>query len=223
MLCQINYNILFYRVIYIYIYIMNNGILTKNFDAYNELTNNNRNEYVNNILNEYYVYNPNTINKEHMLKSVNKKLKELNDEERQEGEENPIESIDEPVKVITNQYDTKYSQGTSMYDNRGKYFDLYNFNKNFDDYIRQQQQQRLLNEKLKLTDLSTVDSIKIKPYQLPLNKMLINIKDTWFETYDKIIQGQNPLNNFNQDNFFYMGITFIVVSLIYVMLLFFFE
>ncbi len=202
---------------------MNNGILTKNFDAYNELTNNNRNEYVNNILNEYYVYNPNTINKEHMLKSVNKKLKELNDEERQEGEENPIESIDEPVKVITNQYDTKYSQGTSMYDNRGKYFDLYNFNKNFDDYIRQQQQQRLLNEKLKLTDLSTVDSIKIKPYQLPLNKMLINIKDTWFETYDKIIQGQNPLNNFNQDNFFYMGITFIVVSLIYVMLLFFFE
>ena len=201
---------------------MNNGVLTGNLDAYNEASNN-RNEYVNNILNEYYVYKPNTINKAHMLKSVNKQLNEINNEERREGETNPINSIDKPVEVTTNQYNTKYSQGTTMYDNRGKYFDLYDFNKDFDDYVRQQQKQRLLNEKLKLTDLSTIDSIKLKPYQLPLDKMLINVKDTWFELYDKAVEGENPLNNFNQDNFFYVGITFIVVALIYIILVFFFE
>ena len=201
---------------------MNNGILTGNLDAYNEI-NNNRNQYVNNISNEYYVYNPNTINKEQMLKEINKQLGEITNEERKQGEENPVDSIDKPIKVNTNQYDTKYSQGANMYDNKGKYFDLYDFNKNFDDYINQQQKQRLLNEKIKLTDLSIIDSIKIKPYQLPLNKMLINVKDTWFELYDKTIEGENPLKNFNEDNFFYVGITFIAVALIYIMLLFFFE
>jgi hypothetical protein len=110
-----------------------------------------------------------------------------------------------------------------MYDNRGKYFDLYDFNKDFDAYIRQQQKQRLLNEKLKLTDLSTVDSIKIKPYQLPIDKMLINTKDTWFEMYDKVMGGENPLTEINEEQFFYIGITLITVALMYVMLWFFFE
>ena len=201
---------------------MNNGNLIQGLDAYNEIGNN-RNEYVNNILNEYYLYNPNTINKEHILKDINKKLKEINDEERKEGIENPINSIDKPVKVVTDQYETPYSQGISMYDNRGKFFDLYDFNKDFDAYIRQQQKQRLLNEKLKLTDLSTIDSIKIKPYQLPIDKMLINVKDTWFEMYDKVMEGENPLNTINDDQFFYVGVTLIVVSLMYVMLWFFFE
>jgi hypothetical protein len=201
---------------------MDNGLLVDNLDAYNE-TSNNRNEYVNNILNEYYVYNPNTINKEHILKNINKQLNEINDEKRREGIENPIDSISTPGKVITNQYNTKYSQGETMYDNRGKYFDLYNFNKNFDDYIRQQQTQRLLNEKLKLTDLSTIDSIKIKPYQLPIDKILINVKDTWFEMYDSVVEGENPLNNFSEDKYFYVGITLIIFALLYVILIFFFE
>jgi hypothetical protein len=201
---------------------MDNGILTDNLDAYNEVSNN-RNEYVNNILNEYYVYNPNTINKESTLKRINNQLNEINNKEREEGEQNPVDSTNKPLKVVTNQYDTNYSQGNSMYDNRGKYFDLYDFNKNFDDYVTQQQKQRLLNEKLKLTDLSTIDSIKVKPYQLPLDKMLINVKDTWFELYDKAVGGENPITNFEEDNFFYVGITLIVVALIYIMLMFFFE
>jgi len=201
---------------------MNNGNLIQGWDAYNEIGNN-RNEYVNNILNDYYLYNPNTINKEHILKDINKKLKEINNEERKEGIENPINSIENPVKVVTDQYETPYSQGVSMYDNRGKFFDLYDFNKDFDAYIRQQQKQRLLNEKLKLTDLSTIDSIKVKPYELPIDKMLINVKDTWFEMYDKVMEGENPLNTINDEQFFYVGVTLIVVSLMYVMLWFFFE
>lgn len=201
---------------------MDNGNLIKGYDLYNEIGNN-RNEYVNNILNEYYVYNPNVINKENLLKDINKQLDDINNKEKMEGIENPINSIDKPINVTTNQYDTPFSQGISMYDNRGKFFDLYDFNKNFDAYIQQQQKERLLNEKLKLTDLSTIDSIKIKPYQLPLDKMLINVKDTWFEMYDDVAKGENPLNNFGEDKFFYVGVTLIVVSLMYVMLWFFFE
>jgi hypothetical protein len=201
---------------------MNNGNLISGWDSYNEVGNN-RNEYVNNIMNEYYLYNPNTINKEHILKGIEKKLKGINDEEKREGIENPVNSVNKPVKVVTDQYETPFSQGVSMYDNRGKYFDLYDFNKDFDAYIRQQQKQRLLNEKLKLTDLSTVDSIKIKPYQLPIDKMLINTKDTWFEMYDKVMGGENPLTEINEEQFFYIGITLIAVALMYVMLWFFFE
>ena len=201
---------------------MNNGLLTDNLDGYNEASNN-RNEYVNNITNEYYVYNPNTINKEHILKNINKQLNEINDEERKEGVENPVDSISKPVKVQTNRYDTNFTQGETMYDNRGKYFDLHDFNKNFDNYVSQQKKQRLLNEKLKLTDLSTIDSIKIKPYQLPIDKMLINVKDTWFEMYDTVLEGENPLKKFTEDKFFYVGITLIVFALLYVMLVFFFE
>lgn len=201
---------------------MNNGNLITGWDAYNEV-NNNKNEYVNNILNEYYLYNPNTINKEEILKKINNQIQEINNEEKNNGIENPISSIESPVKVITDQYETPFSQGISMYDNRGKYFDLYDFNKDFDTYIRQQQKQRLLNEKLKLTDLSTIDSIKIKPYQLPLDKMLIQTKDTWFDLYDKLMNGQNPLKEINENQFFYIGLTLIIASLLYIMLWFFFE
>jgi hypothetical protein len=201
---------------------MDNGTLIKGYDSYNEMGNN-RNEYVNNIMNEYYVYNPNTINKEHLLKDINKQLNEINNLERMNGIENPVDSIDEPIEVSTNQYETPFSQGTTMYDNRGKFFDLYDFNKNFDAYIQKQQKERLLNEKLKLTDLSTIDSIKIKPYQLPLNIMLINVKDTWFEMYDNITKGKNPLTDFGEDKFFYVGLTLVIVALMYVMLWFFFE
>jgi hypothetical protein len=201
---------------------MDNGILTNNYDTYNDV-NNNRNEYVNNILNEYYVYNPNSLDKQTVLKKIDKELNTIVQEEKQEGIENPVESISNPVKIVSDQYETGFAQGVSMYDNRGKYFDLYDFNKDFDDYIRQQQKLRLLNEKLRLTDLSTIDSIKIKPYQLPIDKMLINTKDVWFELYDKVTQGTNPLTNLSNDDFFYVGITLIVFALLYVMLVFFFE
>ena len=201
---------------------MDNGILTNNYDTYNDV-NNNRNEYVNNILNEYYVYNPNSLDKQTVLKKIDKELNTIVQEEKQEGIENPVESISNPVKIVSDQYETGFAQGVSMYDNRGKYFDLYDFNKDFDDYIRQQQKLRLLNEKLRLTDLSTIDSITIKPYQLPIDKMLINTKDVWFELYDKVTQGTNPLTNLSNDDFFYVGITLIVFALLYVMLVFFFE
>jgi hypothetical protein len=171
-----------------------------------------RNMYVSNIYDEYYDYSPDIVKKDDLLKSIDERLGEFKNL-----------TITEPFEITTNQYDTSYSQGDTMYDNRGKYFDLYDFNKNFDSYIQQQEKERLLNEKLKLTDLSTIDSIKIKPYELPIDKMMIGLKDTWFELYDDYTNDTNPLNNFNNDKFFYIGLTFVIVALLYIMLWSVFE
>jgi hypothetical protein len=120
-------------------------------------------------------------------------------------------------------YDSSYTQGTTMYDNRGKYFDPYEFNKKFDEYIEKQSKIRLLEEKLKLNDLNTIENIKIEPYQLPFNKMLIGLKDTWYNFYDAIINKRNPFENFSNDDIFYFSITLILIALIYVLLSFIFE
>jgi len=173
----------------------------------NLLQGNNRNQYVNNINDDYYMYNPD--DNEQKLKNINNQLNEISPNQE-------IENITKPINITTNQYKTPYSQGSTMYDNKGKYFDLYDFNKNFDSYIEQQQKERLLNEKLKLTDLSTIESIKISPYQLPIDKIMINIKDTWFEIYDNLLKNKNPFSNFNEDKFFYIGISLIIIALIYI-------
>ena len=120
-------------------------------------------------------------------------------------------------------YESKYTQGTTMYDNRGKYFDPYEFNKKFDEYIEKQSKIRLLEDKLKLNDLNTIENIKVAPYQLPFNKMLIGLKDTWFNFYDAIINKRNPFENFSNDDIFYFSITLILIALIYVLLSFIFE
>ena len=45
---------------------------------------------------------------------------------------------------------------TGMYDNRGKYFDAYLFNKEFDEYIQKQDKKRLYEQELKTTDLNNI-------------------------------------------------------------------
>ena len=120
-------------------------------------------------------------------------------------------------------YESNYTQGTTMYDNRGKYFDPYKFNKKFDEYIQKQSQIRLLEDKLRLNDLNTIENIKVAPYQLPFNKMLIGLKDTWYNFYDALLSKRNPFENFSNDSIFYFSITLILIALIYVLLSFIFE
>ena len=38
----------------------------------------------------------------------------------------------------------------TLFDNRGRYFDTYKFNKKFDEYIEQTNKQNLINQELKL-------------------------------------------------------------------------
>lgn len=144
--------------------------------------------------------------------------------------ENPRRSHRVPLGTENNYYDPTVERvnnylktNMSMYDNRGKYFDSYLFNKKFDEYIQQVNKQRLLKEKVQLYDLDRVSNIQIAPYQLPIDKLLINLKNVWFDFFDNIINFKNPLNNFNTTNLFYYGITLITIYLLIIMLSFIFS
>ncbi len=124
----------------------------------------------------------------------------------------------DPLKSMVKDY---LKENISMYDNRGKYFDSYLFNKKFDEYIENRNKERLLKEKVKLYDLNKVENIRVNPYDLPINKILINTKTTWFDMYDNLISGRkiiNPEDPKQLDSFFYIGITLIVIAILYIML-----
>lgn len=126
----------------------------------------------------------------------------------------------DPTKSIVNNY---LKTNKSMYDNRGKYFDSYLFNQKFDSYIKEQTEERKIKEKVQTYDLDSIDNIQVQPYQLPLNKLLINFKNIWFKLFDDVIDGKNPTNLLTTSNFFYFGITFIVIFILYIMLSYIFE
>lgn len=126
----------------------------------------------------------------------------------------------DPTKQMVNDY---LKTNISMYDNRGKYFDSYLFNQKFDEYINEKTKERKLKEQVQLYDLDTIENIQVQPYQLPLNKLLINFKNLWFELFDDLIKGKNPTDLFTTNNFFYFGITFIVIFILYIMLSYIFE
>ena len=126
----------------------------------------------------------------------------------------------DPLKPLVNNY---LKTNISMYDNRGKYFDSYLFNQKFDQYIKQTEKNRFLKQKIQLQDLNSVKDTIVNPYQLPFDEILINIKNTWFNLYDNILYGRNIFDNLNQNDFFYIGITLIVIALLYTTLSFIFN
>ncbi len=139
--------------------------------------------------------------------------------------DNKTEMVDntipyDPLKSLVKNY---LQDNISMYDNRGKYFDQFLFNAKFDEYIDEKNKERLLKEKVKLYDLNKVENIEIQPYDLPLNKILINTKNTWFNMYDDISNGKNPTKNLNFKSYFYIGVTLIVITILYVFLSYIFN
>lgn len=127
---------------------------------------------------------------------------------------NDTESYD-PTKKGVNNY---LKNNKSMYNNNGKYFDPYLFNKKFDEYIKKETEERLIEGKIKTNDLNYLENIKVEPYELPLNKIMINIKNMWFSLFDNIIDGNNPFNDFNNDKIFYMAISLVTISLLFIFL-----
>ena len=154
------------------------------------------------------------------------KKSDLNTEYKQELDSN-ITSIIDMKNMQNNNYAVPYTKNLTqtdrLYSNNEKFFDSKEFNKNFDKYIESQSKNRLINEQIKLNDLNSITNIKIYPYQLPLNKILINIKNTWFNLFDNIITNNKIKFDFNDDTIFYISITLIVVALLYIILLFIFE
>ena len=104
----------------------------------------------------------------------------------------------------------------NMYNNRGKYFDPVQFNKAFDVYVEEQTKDRLLNQKVKLDDLNRIENINIPPTQLPLKNLFINIKNSWTNLINNLINGKKLFSN--TDDSFYFGLTFIIIALIYLVI-----
>jgi len=139
--------------------------------------------------------------------------------------QNPRRTNRVPLGTETNNYDPTrqmvndyLDSNMSMYDNRGKYFDSYLFNQKFDEYIKQKTTERKLKEQVQLYDLDNIENIQVQPYELPINKLLINFKNIWFELFDNLMKKHIPSNLFTTTNFFYFGITFVVIFLLYVLL-----
>lgn len=114
--------------------------------------------------------------------------------------------------------DNYLKNNKTMYDNEGKYYDEQLFNNKFDDYIKKENKQRLLEGKIKTNDLNEISNITIQPYELPLNKIMINIKNMWFGIFDDVMDQNNPFDDINNDQIFYMAISLVAISLIYLFL-----
>lgn len=131
--------------------------------------------------------------------------------------ENEIEKSEyyDPTKNNVNNY---LKGDTTMYDNYGKYFDSYLFNKKFDKYIDKESNERFLDNEIKTNDLDSLANMKINPYELPISKIMVNIKNMWFNIFDDIIELKNPFSIINDDNIFYMAISLISIALVYLFL-----
>jgi hypothetical protein len=105
----------------------------------------------------------------------------------------------------------------SMYDNRGKYFDTFKFNKQFDEYIKQQNALRLKNDELKLQDINKIENVQIEPYNLTFNQILINTQDMWIKIFSF------NFSSFTVDDLFYLSISLISFGLIYLFFYFLFQ
>ncbi len=113
--------------------------------------------------------------------------------------------------------------GTSMYDNRGKYFDSYLFNKEFDEYIQKQDKRRILEQEFKATDLENIVNKVPKPYELSLKDILFNTKNTWIIIISKFKKKKFNVDGLDINSIFYIGITFIVIALLYILVFLMFS
>ena len=127
----------------------------------------------------------------------------------------------DPTKPLVENY---LKTNMSMYDNRGKYFDSYLFNKKFDEYISKINAERLLKQKVQLYDLDQIANIQIAPYQLPIGKLLINLKNVWFNLFDSFANGKPfDILTLTSDNFFYLGISLVVIYVLFIVLTYIFT
>jgi hypothetical protein len=106
----------------------------------------------------------------------------------------------------------------SVFDNRGRFFDPYKFNKEFEVYIEKQKKKRLLEQELKTYDLNKIDNMVIKPYNLPFKNIVLNTQSMWFRFFDNIINGEKLFKNSTFDDVFYVALTFITIFLLYIII-----
>lgn len=106
----------------------------------------------------------------------------------------------------------------TMFDNRGRFFDAYQFNKEFEKYIDDSKKRRLKEQKLRTHDLEKIENTRIRPYNMSFSKIIKNIQSMWFRYYDNIRNGKNIFEGATYDDLFFLSITFITVYILYIMI-----
>jgi hypothetical protein len=144
----------------------------------------------------------------------------INENNKQDKSVNIIQGFVDPSTIKSK---TEGLPIRSMYDNTGKYFDQYLFNKKFDQYVEEQKKLNLTKERVRLDDLNKAENLKIKPYQLPFDKILINTKNVTFDIFDNLISGDSIKNKLYGDNLFYLGILCLTITLLYTAISFIFD
>lgn len=90
------------------------------------------------------------------------------------------------------------------------------FNKNFEKEKELTIQLNKQKEKDRIDKLNQESQNKPKSiYELSVTEILINLKDTWFELIDDLLQGKFNINTFTKNSrLFYIGITLIVIVML---------
>ena len=126
--------------------------------------------------------------------------------------------MDNTVTDIYNVSSGGITSDRTMFDNRGRFFDPYQFNKEFEKYIDDSKKRRLKEQKLRTHDLEKIENTRIRPYNMSFSKIVKNIQSMWFRYYDNIRNGKNIFEGATYDDLFYLSITFITVYILYIMI-----
>lgn len=92
-------------------------------------------------------------------------------------------------------------------------FNLQEFNAQFDTLIQQSKTQQAILDEQQLNYLNnTTDSVK--PWNLSISDILVNMKKSWFELFSDIYDFQVSNKTFLDDNrLFYFGLSMIIFVL----------
>ena len=111
----------------------------------------------------------------------------------------------------------------TMYNNLNKYFDPYEFNLKFDQYIHETEKQSLLYDKVNLQSINKIEQTKVEPYQESIGDIVVGIKNVWYLMFDNLFSGKFIFNTMNNNDIFYLAISLISFALIYISLAFIFN
>lgn len=111
-------------------------------------------------------------------------------------------------------YDNSGLAGIDLSPTSGRKFDLAKFNIEFDRNKEIAKENQRISDLNKLNALSQ-ETVHVSLYDLPLADIIINIKNTWFNLLDDLLDQKFEIETFTKDNrLFYIGITILFFTII---------
>lgn len=99
-------------------------------------------------------------------------------------------------------------------DGNSKHFDLGQFNVGFDRNKEIAQESQKISDLNKLNALSQ-ETVHVSLYDLSLFQIIINIKNTWFNLLDDLLDQKFELSTFTEENrMFYIGLTIVFFAIV---------